>query len=815
MSITPDFLTRSLDAGAAVDLQASQSVTISSPITVSAGGQGGALTIDDATLLLDANISTDGGALTLSGTVSPAGDSTGIVQLAASTTSFKPGSTYSIQLQGPTPGTQFDQLQVRGDIDLGNATLKVSSAGGIASGQNFAVVQSSQPITTTFAGLPEGSILTVAGQQLIISYLNDSVTLTTRPSFTFSPSTLANVSVGTSYSQQLAVTGGTAPYTFAVTSGSLPAGLSLSTAGLLEGTATVAGSFTFTVTATDSSPSPGPFGGPQTYTLVVKPITLSPGTLPDAQVGVSYQQALTASGGTGPDTFTVTSGMLPAGLSLSPAGVLSGQPTTAGTFTFTLQASDSSPSPGPFTGAQTYTLVVNPLTLSPTTLPDGHTGASYQQTLTVSGGTGPYTFTLTAGALPAGLALSSAGVLSGQPTAAGSFTFTVQASDSSPSPGPFTGSQAYSLLVHTITLSPAVLPTAPIGATYSQPLTASGETAPYTFTLTSGTLPPGLSLSSKGLLSGTPTVTGSFSFIVTASDSSPSPGPFTASQSYTLLVYTPLPLTPATLPNAQVGARYQPALSASGGTPPYTFQLSAGALPPGLSLSTAGALRGAPRAAGSFTFTVTATDSSANPGPLTGSQTYTLLVTTTRLRTTSLADAQAGTRYHQLLTATGGTAPYTFKLSSGSLPAGLSMSSTGVLSGTPTKSGTFHFTVRATDHNGIAATRRYTLTVQLGAPARVTFLTQPSSTYVDVFLAPFAVRVLDRFGNAVRSPVTLTLVIVKPGLHAGFGPGSVTQVTPLNGVATFRTVSISAKGTYRLVAHDGLVTAESNPFTVG
>jgi hypothetical protein len=178
ITITPAFLAHTLDAGTAVTLRASNTLTISSPITVSAHGHGGALTLQDATLLLDAGISTDGGALTLGGNVSPGGSKTALVHVSASKVAFLLHSSYTIQLNGTTPGKGYDQLGVSGVVDIRNATLHVSSRGHFARGQTFILVQDNRPITTTFAGLREGSFISAGGQKLKVSYKNDRITLT-------------------------------------------------------------------------------------------------------------------------------------------------------------------------------------------------------------------------------------------------------------------------------------------------------------------------------------------------------------------------------------------------------------------------------------------------------------------------------------------------------------------------------------------------------------------------------------------------------------------------------------------------------------
>lgn len=174
------------------------------------------------------------------------------------------------------------------------------------------------------------------------------------------------------------------------------------------------------------------------------------------------------------------------------------------------------------------------LTIAPTTLPGGFVGTAYSQTLTASGGTAPYTFTCTTGSLPEGLTLATGGVLSGTPSAAGSIPFTITTTDAKG----FTGSRAYTLAVTTpptLTLAPSVLPGASVGVSYTQTLTASGGTPPYTFACTTGRLPDGLSLGADGVLSGSPTAVGTSAFTITATDANR----FTGNQSYTFAVTSP------------------------------------------------------------------------------------------------------------------------------------------------------------------------------------------------------------------------------------------------------------------------------------
>ena len=176
--------------------------------------------------------------------------------------------------------------------------------------------------------------------------------------------------------------------------------------------------------------------------------------------------------------------------------------------------------------------VCPPITVNPATLPSGGQPAvPYSATISATGGTAPYTFAVTAGTLPDGLTLSSAGLLSGTPTTTGTSVFTITATDANGC----TGFRVYTIRINpaacpSLTILPATLPNAALGAPYSQPITASGSTPDtYTYTVTAGTLPPGLALApltavKTVTLSGTPTTAGNYSFTITATDVNGCPG---------------------------------------------------------------------------------------------------------------------------------------------------------------------------------------------------------------------------------------------------------------------------------------------------
>jgi hypothetical protein len=528
-----------------------------------------------------------------------------------------------------------------------------------------------------------------------------------------SPTSLSSATVYAAYSATIAASGGTSPYAFAVTSGSLPSGISLSSAGSLSGTDSAsgqAGSYSFTVTATDHAG----LTGSANYTLVVAAPTITLSSLTNPTGETSDTQSVTASGGQASYSYVVTSGSLPTGLSLSSAGAFSGSPSAAGTFGFTITATDAHS----YTGSQSYSLtpVAPTFTLTPSTLPTATIYTAYSQALTTSGGVSAYSYSET-GTLPSGITLSSAGVLSGTDSAAsqaGSYPVTVTSTDADG----FSRTKSYTLVVGapTITLSSLANPTGE--TTYSQLASASGGQASYTYALTSGTLPTGLNLNtSTGGFTGTETAPGTFGFTITATDAHG----YTGSQSYSLTPGAPtFTFSPSTLSSATVYTAYSQALTTSGGVSAYSYS-ETGTLPSGITLSSAGVLSGTDSAAsqaGSYPITVTSTDADG----FSGTQSYTLVVGAPTILLSSLTNPTGEASDTQSVTASGGQAGYAYAKTSGSLPTGLSFSSAGAFSGSPSAAGTFSFTITATDAHGYTGSQSYSLT-----PVAPTFTFGPTS----------------------------------------------------------------------------------------
>jgi hypothetical protein len=541
---------------------------------------------------------------------------------------------------------------------------------------------------------------------------------------------------GVQYSQTLTtVNAWQDPISWSV-SGSLPPGLNLDVvAGIISGAPTSTGLFSFTVMASQTDQYLGSQSATQPLSIFVagSQLAITTSALAPGQAGAVYSQTLAASGWNSGDSlvWTVSSGSLPPGLSLSRDGIISGTPTTFGSYSLTIQLTDTAPDYGVNTATKAFTVIISaavPVTITNNpTLAVGTVGVAYTQQMTATGGVPPYTWNVESGALPGGVTLNPAkGQISGTPKGTGTFSFQLSATDQS-------GGKAFGTFTIVIALplsivTAASLPAGSPGVPYSLTFSATGGVAPYTWWVLSqgGTLPPGLSLDPQaGRLTGTPTTGGSYQFTVEVIDvnGTTATGVFTLNTAGGLMIVTQSPLT-----GAVVGTAYQFQLQASGGTAPYTWSVlsQSGPLPPGLALApSTGLLTGTPTTAGSYQFLAGVTDAAGS----TGSQLLTLNVAVPLVIATPspLPGGPIGSPYQVQLTATGGTPPYTWSIASGALPAGLTLGpSTGLISGTPTAGGNFAVTIGVKDAQQ-SATQAYQLAIALPALPAVTITGLPAT----------------------------------------------------------------------------------------
>jgi len=508
----------------------------------------------------------------------------------------------------------------------------------------------------------------------------------------------------------LDATGGTPPYNWSLVSCTIP-GLALrtdvpqgwsATAGLI-GVATTKATYPCEVRVTDSA-SPTPGAATKTISVTVHGLVITRDwEMPDGAVGVAYSQAIPATGGVGLLAFSLPGGTpFPAGLSLASNGQISGTPSVGseGTYEFDYTVTDGTSSIG--RRGRIYISKLNITTA--TQLPVGTQGVPYNQTITVTGGTPPYTFThgccLGGGS---GISLSSAGVLSGTPNGPAYWQSQVTVTDS-------TGAWARRNFALGVVGTPLTLPSIDtvsledlsLGEQRGWSIFVSGGKPPYTWSVSGGSLPPGMGMldpaakppywaSTALTLMGTPTAVGSYTFTLTATDSS-SPAQ-SASRSYTWRVS---PLWSQDWPDGTYGAAYSQKLRILGGAGPYTAQVVLGTLPSGLTMAGDGQLAGTPQETGGFRPQVKMNGPAGELIRGVGINIWTSPASNVWINDGNwLGDILVNQPWSRTFSA-GGAASFNWSLVSGAIPSGMTFSA-GTLSGTPTVTGNYTFAAQATD----------------------------------------------------------------------------------------------------------------------
>jgi hypothetical protein len=559
-----------------------------------------------------------------------------------------------VSAPGLSGNVQADQVQ--------NNTYALDATYGATAGR-VVIQQSGATVSVGYIVSPTQVFLIneLAGQDSLTMEADQTSGITLAPStLAIQTTSFPAGTVGSSYGEVVNVTGGTSPYSGSIVSGSLPPGINVigcNTTGVcLNGTPTTMGSYSFTLEVSDS-------GSPvasvtMAYTLTINPaspLAIQTTSLQSITVNNSYGVGIVVTGGSTPYTAIISSGALPPGLNVGTCNGtcnggyfnIYGTPTSQGSYNFTLKVTDSeSPT---VSVTQAYTIVVGPDTAfsyAGSSLPTGTETANYYGLIGLSGGVSPYTEQVTSGALPPGLSIAVCSncngyfAITGIPTSTGTFGFTLKFTDSeSPT---VSISQAFSITVDAdtaVVIATTSLPGSTSGTAvaegqpYTGNISVSGGAQPYTASITSGSLPPGLSVNAcqsncswSFQVNGTPTATGVYNFTLKVQDAS-NPAE-SASQAYQINVTSPLPLAfgPTTLSVGTVNFPYSQQIAVTGGVQPYTPSILSNTLPAGLTLDTnTGIISGTPTATGSGSVTVQITDS-ASPSPQTASHVYTVTV---------------------------------------------------------------------------------------------------------------------------------------------------------------------------------------------
>ena len=333
-------------------------------------------------------------------------------------------------------------------------------------------------------------------------------------------------------------------------------------------------------------------------------------------------------------------------------------------------------------------------------LPNGQDGVAYSYQFEGDGGTAPHKFRILNGSLPAGLSLSQDGAVTGTPNGAGTLSFWVQGEDS-------TGLKSERLMSLTIEsrllIATSAVPIGTVGVQYGLQLSVTGGVA-TSWSVTSGSLPPGLVLTSGGAITGTPVSQAVSSFAIRAANGSKSD-----TRTFVLVIVAPVTISAESLPPAIVGFQFATKLAAAGGAGGYFFQVLAGALPSGLVFDGAsGVILGTPLRAGTFPLAIRATASGGG-----AAQWNLRLVVRPRLGFTGakLPKGRLGRVYTGRIAVRGGSAPVAFE-SVSLLPRGLRLNGeTGRFSGRPRTTGTYRLKVTARDSFGGVVTKQFVLRV--------------------------------------------------------------------------------------------------------
>ena len=571
---------------------------------------------------------------------------------------------------------------------------------------------------------------------------------------------------GVAFSYQIVASN--SPTTYAIASGTLPAGLTLNTStGLITGTPTATGTSALGITAANTAGT----SAAATVTIIIYPaIPVVTVANQNGTTGALFTYQIVATNS--PTEYSVTSGTLPPGLMLNSAsGVISGTPTTTGAFSLGIKASNA----GGQSAEATLTITIKqPIpVVTPATITGTKNSAVSRQIVATNS---PSSFAIASGTLPAGLTLNtSTGLISGTPTTAGNSTAGITATNAG-------GTSPAASIRFTITERPApevasANLTGTIGALFNHTINATNS--PTRFSMVSGTFPHGLSLNTRtGLITGTPTTRGTFAFGIRAANSDGLSNPGTI----TITIAHPIPVVASASKTGMVGAPFQHQIAAT--NLPTNYAIGSGTLPSGLSLNAAtGFISGTPSVSGNFTVGIIATNTG---GPSNSANlTISLAMQPVPVVKPINATGRTGMPFGYLINAT--NFPPSYTITSGTLPAGLSWNATaGSIRGTPTVAGVSTLGVRATNAGGNSTTANITISILPQVPVLTAgSVTGTSGTALNHQIA------------ATNSPTAYSIISGKlpSGLALNATTGTISGTPTTKGTFTLMVVASNAGGT--------------------
>jgi hypothetical protein len=520
------------------------------------------------------------------------------------------------------------------------------------------------------------------------------------PPLEFITESLKSLIVGYPFVHKIAVIGGTSPYTYKIMSGSLPDGVTLTTAGLLQGIPNKVGEKFFTVKVTDSLGEIISKG----YTLeIVEPLQIISKKIKDAIVGTSYNMDFIATGGTKKEyQWEIVSPESPEGLVIDKdSGDLSGIPRKAGKTSITIRVSDSD---GHTDEASYVFHAVKALEIISYELPAGMLDKEFSETIKISGGIPPYTFSCSDN-LPNNLSLDpETGTISGMALeAVPQMPIGVVVRDSF-----YPESQIFEdkIILQIDTVFKFITDSVLIDAIQNKPLSIIGDFSlkhdggigPYTYKITDGALPVGVV--GPVNLDGTPKESGDFTFTIQAIDSNG----LKAEKRFDWHIIKEMNFPSKTIPEAPLLEKYHEILHVDGGVPPYKWTIPPNQLPKGLQLintNNCWVIDGIPEESINKRVLNFQVSDSHPVEPWIKNINFELSVIDNTLSIiTNMPEQKVGEAYHGTFKANSGVEPYIWALHSGILPVGMTYlfdDNTVKISGKPEEAGTFRICFKVSD----------------------------------------------------------------------------------------------------------------------